>query len=82
MTDKSESPSEEVADLRARMDQLADPVAPAVANAKDQAVQYVQQAQAKANGQADQAAQLIRQSPIAAVLIACIVGYLFGRIVR
>ena len=82
MTDKSESPSEEITDLRARLDQLADPVAPAVARTKNQAARYVQQAQATVDDQADQAAQLIRQSPIAAVLIACSVGYLFGRIVR
>lgn len=82
MTDKTEPPREEIADLRARMDQLADPVAPAVAGAKDQAVHYVQQAQAKANDQADQAAQLIRQSPVVAMLAAFGAGYLFGRIVR
>ena len=82
MTDKSESPSQEIADLRARMDQLADPVAPVVAKTQDQAKRYVQQAQATANDQADKAAQLIRQSPIAAVLVACSVGYLFGRVVR
>jgi ElaB/YqjD/DUF883 family membrane-anchored ribosome-binding protein len=82
MAEKTEQPSAEIADLRARMDQLADPVAPAVANAKDQAKQYVQQAQSQATDQVDQAAQMIRQSPVAAVLIACGAGYLFGRIVR
>jgi len=38
MAEKAEPPSQEIADMRTRMDGLADPVSPALANAKERAV--------------------------------------------
>ncbi len=83
MTDTTTgSAKDEVDQLKSRVQELSNPVRPAVANAADQARQYAQQTQAVVADRADEAAVAIRRNPLAAVLIACGAGYLFGRIVR
>lgn len=83
MTDtKPTSTTDELSNLRARVNQLSDPVAPALANATDQVKRQAQQAKTAVSGETEKVAQLIREFPAAAVLIGCLAGYMVGRIVR
>ena len=80
--DKPNDAKAEVAQLREQVDALSTHVPPAVSNAAEQAKQYAQQAQATVSEQTEWVTERARQSPVAAVFIACGVGYLLGRIVR
>ena len=80
--DKPADDQEAVALLKSRVNELADPVTPAVNRATDQAKQYAQQTQAVVADRTDDLSAMIRQSPLAVMAIACAVGYLIGRIVR
>lgn len=90
---KPQDPKEEVAQLKAQLDALSDPVQPAATAAKaaiadkaagvaDQATEYAKQAYATVNERTDWLADRTRQAPILTLGIACAVGYVLGRIVR
>ena len=80
--DQPSSAQEEAAQLKNRMEELSNPITPAVARATDQAKQYAQQTQAVVADRTEDLSASIRQAPWTAMLIACGAGYLLGRIVR
>ena len=93
MTDgKAESPRDEVARLRNQLAALTDPDEPvmrAAAGAADQAAgvaaqagEKAKQAYAAVNERTEWIADRTRQSPIVTLAIACVAGYVLGRIVR
>ncbi len=77
-------------DAKAQISQLRDQVqnlmservTPALSNAANTAEDYARQARDMASDQADMLSDQVRESPLAAILIAAGVGYLLGRIAR
>ena len=77
-------------DAKAQITQLGDQVqslmservTPALTNAAGQAEDYARQAKDMASDQAEMLSDQVRESPLAAIMIAAGVGYLLGRIAR
>ena len=77
-------------DAKAQISQLRDQVqnlmservTPALSSAANTAEDYARQARDMASDQADMLSDQVRESPLAAILIAAGVGYLLGRIAR
>ncbi len=77
-------------DAKAQINQLRDQVqslmservTPALSNAAGQAEDYARQAKDMASDQAEMLSEQVRESPLAAIMIAAGVGYLLGRIAR
>jgi ElaB/YqjD/DUF883 family membrane-anchored ribosome-binding protein len=77
-------------DAKAQISQLRDQVqnlmservTPALSNAAGTAEDYARQARDMASDQAEMLSDQVRESPLAAILIAAGVGYLLGRIAR
>jgi len=79
----SQDAKEQIAQLRDQVQSLMnDRVSPALANARDTAQQYAQQARDIYEDQSEALSERVRESPILAILIAAGVGYLLGRIAR
>ncbi len=74
---------EQIAQLRDQVQTLmSERITPALANAAGQAEDYARQAKDMASDQAEMLSEQVRESPLAAILIAAGVGYLLGRIAR
>jgi len=74
---------EQIAQLRDQVQTLmSERVTPALANAAGQAEDYARQAKDMASDQAEMLSEQVRESPLAAIMIAAGVGYLLGRIAR
>jgi ElaB/YqjD/DUF883 family membrane-anchored ribosome-binding protein len=77
-------------DAKAQITQLRDQVqslmservTPALTNVAGQAEDYARQAKDMASDQAEMLSDQVRESPLAAIMIAAGVGYLLGRIAR
>ncbi len=77
-------------DAKAQISQLRDQVqnlmservTPALSNAAGTAEDYARQAREMASDQAEMLSDQVRESPLAAILIAAGVGYLLGRVAR
>lgn len=77
-------------DAKAQISQLRDQVqnlmservTPALSNAAGTAEDYARQARDMASDQAEVLSDQVRESPLAAIMIAAGVGYLLGRIAR
>jgi len=61
---------------------LSERVTPALSSAASQAQDYAHQASDMAHDQAEMLSEQVRESPLAAIMIAAGVGYLLGRIAR
>ena len=73
----------QIAQLRDQVQTLmSERVTPALANAAGQAEDYARQAKDMASDQAEMLSEQVRESPLAAIMIAAGVGYLLGRIAR
>jgi ElaB/YqjD/DUF883 family membrane-anchored ribosome-binding protein len=77
-------------DAKAQISQLRDQVqnlmservTPALSNAASTAEDYARQARDMASDQTEMLSDQVRESPLAAIMIAAGVGYLLGRIAR
>ena len=77
-------------DAKAQISQLRDQVqnlmservTPALSNAASTAEEYARQARDMASDQTEMLSDQVRESPLAAIMIAAGVGYLLGRIAR
>lgn len=79
----SQDANEQIAQLRAQVQSLMnDRVAPALSQAADTAQQYASQARDIYQDQSEALSERVRQSPIMAILVACGLGYIIGRIAR
>ena len=73
----------QIAQLRDQVQNLmSERVTPALSNAADTAEDYARQARDMASDQAEMLSDQVRESPLAAIMIAAGVGYLLGRIAR
>ncbi|HEY0204706.1 MAG TPA: hypothetical protein VGC15_11210 [Acetobacteraceae bacterium] len=73
----------QIAQLRDQVQNLvSERVTPALSNAAGTAEDYARQARDMASDQAEMLSDQVRESPLAAILIAAGVGYLLGRIAR
>ncbi len=73
----------QIAQLRDQVQNLmSERVTPALANAAGTAEDYARQAKDMASDQAEMLSDQVRESPLAAIMIAAGVGYLLGRIAR
>ena len=73
----------QIAQLRDQVQNLmSERVTPALSNAAGQAEDYARQARDMASDQAEVLSDQVRESPLAAIMIAAGVGYLLGRIAR
>ena len=73
----------EISRLRGQVQNLiSDRVSPALSNAADTMSDYAGQARDMASDQADMLSDQVKESPLAAIMIAAGIGYLLGRITR
>ncbi len=73
----------QIAQLRDQVQNLvSERVTPALSSAAGTAEDYARQARDMASDQAEMLSDQVRESPLAAILIAAGVGYLLGRIAR
>ena len=73
----------QIAQLRDQVQNLmSERVTPALSNAVGTAEDYARQARDMASDQAEMLSDQVRESPLAAIMIAAGVGYLLGRIAR
>jgi ElaB/YqjD/DUF883 family membrane-anchored ribosome-binding protein len=73
----------QIAQLRDQVQNLmSERVTPALSNAAGTAEDYARQARDMASDQAEMLSDQVRESPLAAIMIAAGVGYLLGRIAR
>ena len=73
----------QIAQLRDQVQSLvSERVTPALSNAASTAEDYARQARDLASDQTEMLSDQVRESPLAAILIAAGVGYLLGRIAR
>ena len=73
----------QIAQLRDQVQTLlSERVTPALSSAASQAQDYAHQASDIAHDQAEMLSEQVRESPLAAIMIAAGVGYLLGRIAR
>ena len=73
----------QIAQLRDQVQNLmSERVTPALSNAAGHAEDYARQARDMASDQAEMLSDQVRESPLAAIMIAAGVGYLLGRIAR
>ena len=73
----------QIAQLRDQVQNLiSERVTPALANAAGTAEGYARQARDMASDQTEMLSDQVRESPLAAIMIAAGVGYLLGRIAR
>ena len=73
----------QIAQLRDQVQSLvSERVTPALSNAASTAEDYARQARDMASDQTEMLSDQVRESPLAAILIAAGVGYLLGRIAR
>jgi ElaB/YqjD/DUF883 family membrane-anchored ribosome-binding protein len=79
--DRPEDPREEIAQLRAQVEQLMrDCVTPAVADAAGRAEEAVLEAKAYARERVETLSRSVRARPLTALAIAAGVGYVLGRV--
>ncbi len=81
--DVKDAASSEIADLRAKVEELmADRVSPAIAAVAGQAEQLAHGAAASARRQSDQLASTVRAQPFAAIGTAALAGIAIGLMMR
>ena len=81
--DVAQDAKSQIAQLRAQVQTLMEErVTPALSKAASQAGDYAHQAQDMAHDQTEMLSEQVRESPLAAIMIAAGVGYLLGRIAR
>jgi ElaB/YqjD/DUF883 family membrane-anchored ribosome-binding protein len=79
--DLGEDARQEIARLRARIEQLTrERIAPAAAGTARAARAYAQGARERVAGQADRAAALVRERPLATLAVMAAVAFLLGRL--
>ena len=77
------SVEERIADLRRKVEALmSEQVTPAVSRASGRAQHLAQEVSATTRREAEQAVGLVRERPVATILIAMGVGYLLARLLR
>ncbi len=73
----------QIAQLRDQVQNLmSERVTPAISSAANTAEDYARQARDMASDQTEMLSDQVRESPIAAIMIAAGVGYLLGRLAR
>lgn len=81
--DSSHDANEQIAQLRTQVETLMNErVSPALSQAADTAKQYAHDAREIYDDQTEALSERVRESPIAAILIAVGAGYFIGRIAR